>query len=232
MKKFISIFVLILVIIGLTIGIVFSCKTIVNKNSEIAALEQKNKDLESAIKELNLRIEKMQDTEDSKVEENTSKKEEISILFDETKISNKQENERVFEDISDSMSVLSIKVNSESNSLVIDLDKELSRLIYGYTEEVESHTITGFSQKIVDAKIAIVGNDIKDLKVIILMEDGTVKYISIDNILDKSYNVKSVSDSKGYIKITKVVIQNQENTELKYGIVGIRADGTIDIVNF
>lgn len=231
MKKFIPIFVLILVIIGLTIGIIYSCKTIVNKNNEIVALKQKNQDLEIGIKELNSRIEKMQDTEDNKVEEN-NKNLDISVIFDEAKISNKQDNIRVFEDITDSMSVLSIKVNSESNSLVIDLDKELSRLIYGYTDDVESHTITGFSQKIVDAKIAIVGEDIKDLKVIILMGDGTIKYITIDNILDKSYNVKSVSEYKGYVKITKVVIKDEGKAELKYGIVGIKEDGTSDIINF
>lgn len=231
MKKFIPIFVLILVIIGLTIGIIYSCKTIVNKNNEIVALKQKNEDLEAGIKELNSRIEKMQDTEDNKVEDN-NKNLNISVIFDEAKISNRQDNIRVFEDITDSTSVLSIKVNSESNSLVIDLDKELSRLIYGYTEDVESHTITGFSQKIVDAKIAIAGEDIKDLKVVILMDDGTVKYITIDNILDKSYNVKSVSEYKGYIKITKVVIKDQEKSELKYGIVGIKEDGTSDIINF
>lgn len=232
MKKFISIFVLILVIIGLTIGLVYSCKTVINKSNEITALNQKNKDLESNIKELNSKIEKMQDTEDNKIEENNSPKEELRILFDENKISNKEDNIRVFENITDSMSVLSIKVNSENNSLVIDLDKELSRLIYGYTDDVESHTITGFSQKIVDAKIAIVGEDIKDLKVIILMEDGTIKYITIDNILDKSYNVKSVSEYKGYVKITKVVIKDEGKAELKYGIVGIKEDGTCDIINF
>jgi len=95
MKKFIAMFVLILVIIGLTIGLAYSCKTVINKNNEITALEQKNKDYEEGIKELNSKIEKMQDTEDNKTEENNSSKEDISILFDENKISNKKENIKV-----------------------------------------------------------------------------------------------------------------------------------------
>ena len=41
------------------------------------------------------------------------------------------------------------------------------------------------------------------------MEDGTVKYIGIDNILDKSYTVKSVTDSKGYVKLTKVILKDR-----------------------
>ena len=232
MKKFIAMFVLILVIIGLTIGLAYSCKTVINKNNEITALEQKNKDYEEGIKELNSKIEKMQDTEDNKTEENNSSKEDISILFDENKISNKKENIKVSQDISDTMSVLSVNVNTETNSLIINLDKELSNLIYGYNENTESHTITGFSQKIVDAQISIVVKDIKDLKVVILMEDGTVKYIGIDNILDKSYTVKSVTDSKGYVKLTKVILKDETQSEIKYGIVGIKADGTIDIIEF
>jgi len=111
--------------------IFLNCISVINKNNEITALEQKNKDYEEGIKELNSKIEKMQDTEDNKTEENNSSKEDISILFDENKISNKKENIKVSQDISDTMSVLSVNVNTETNYLIINLDKELSNLIYG-----------------------------------------------------------------------------------------------------
>ena len=130
------------------------------------------------------------------------------------------------------MSVLSISVNVQDNSLTLNLDKELAKLIYGYNGEGESHTIAGFSQKIEDAQIAIAGANQKDLKVVLLMEDGAVKYIDIDSILDKSYTVKTIADSKDYVKLVKVTIKDEESANVKYGIAAMKKDGTCNIINF
>ena len=47
------------------------------------------------------------------------------------------------------MGVLSVSVDTEQNTLTLDLDKNLAKLVYGYTGEGETHTIAGFSKKIV-----------------------------------------------------------------------------------
>lgn len=231
MKKFIAMFVLILVIIMLVIGLGYSCKIIVNKNNEIGILTQENNDLKNTITTLNNTIEKLQDTDNEK-EEVKDEGSDVSFLFDESKLLNKDEKTKVTQEISDSMSVLSISVDTENNTLILDLDKQLAKLIYGYTGESESHTIAGFSQRINDAQVAIVGTTLKDLKAILLMEDGTIKSIGIDNILDKSYTVKTISEEKDYVKIIKVVIKDEEKADVKYGIVGIKKDGTSKIINF
>ena len=53
MKKFISIIVLILVIIGLVIGLGYSWNLIINKDKQISALNQENTDLKNTITNLN-----------------------------------------------------------------------------------------------------------------------------------------------------------------------------------
>ncbi len=230
MKKYISTFVLVILVLVLVGGLGYSLNIIIKKDKEIVRLGSENLELRDSIKNLNDNIEKKQNEENIKVEEEIKQNKKIDIVFNENNISNKKENMKIYQDISDSMSVLSINVDTENNSLIIDLNKELAKLIYGYTDKVDSHTITGFSQKIVDAQITIIGDDKNDLNVVLLMEDGTVKYLSIDNILDKSYTVKSITDYKGYVKITKVIIENKDG--VKYGIVGIKGDGTSDIIEF
>ena len=164
MKKFISIIVLILVIIGLVIGLGYSWKLIINKDKEILTLTQENTDLKETVTTLNNTIENLQNNINDEIEDEDNKKEEISFFFDESKVINKEENTKITQDIVDSMSVLSISVNVQDNSLTLNLDKELAKLIYGYNGEGESHTIAGFSQKIEDAQIAIAGANQKDLK--------------------------------------------------------------------
>lgn len=232
MKKFISIIVLILVIIGLVIGLGYSWKLIINKDKEILTLTQENTDLKETVTTLNNTIENLQNNINDETEDEDNKKEEISFFFDESKVINKEENTKITQDIVDSMSVLSISVNVQDNSLTLNLDKELAKLIYGYNGEGESHTIAGFSQKIEDAQIAIAGANQKDLKVVLLMEDGAVKYIDIDSILDKSYTVKTIADSKDYVKLVKVTIKDEESANVKYGIAAMKKDGTCNIINF
>lgn len=229
MKKFISIFVLILVIIGLAIGVICCCKTIVNKNKENTELAQEINNLKETINNLNNTINNLDKENNNQIQEEIPN-EKIDISFDESKIENKEENTNVVQKISDSMSVLSIDVNTEDNSLVLNLDKELAKLIYGYTGNGETHTITGFSQKIIDAQTAMVGTSQSDLKVVLLMNDGTLKYLDINSILDKSYSIKTIDDKKDFVKIVKVTIKDNERATVNYGIVGIKSDGTSEII--
>jgi hypothetical protein len=206
---------------------------VISKNNEILALTQENKDLKETITSLNTMIEKLQTNEDKENDEKQeiNENEDLNLVFDENKVLNKEDNTKIIQDISDNMKVLNVSVNTESNYLTLNLDKELAKLIYGYTGDGESHTITGFSQKIVDAQVLISGKTYNDLKVVMLMEDGSIKYINIENIIDESYTVKTVAESKDYVKIIKVIIKNEDNSELKYGIVGIKNDGTSTLIN-
>lgn len=235
MKRFISSFVLILVIIGLIIGLVYTGKSIVKKNTEIAKLNQEITDLKGTISTLNNTIEKLQDntsTTDTTpaVENKEEEKESVKIAFDAQKISNLEDQMSVIQDISDSMNIININVDVESNSLLVNINKDLAKLVYGYTGDGQTHTVAGFSQKIVDAKIAMVGTSSKDLKVVLLMEDGSVKYLEISSILDGSYTVQTIAEEKDYVQLVKVVIKTQDNT--RYGIVGIKNDGTNKIIKF
>ena len=67
MKKFISIFVLILAIIALTVGLVLAFKTIVNKDNEIIRLSQENLDLKENIESLNSTIENLKNSENNAI---------------------------------------------------------------------------------------------------------------------------------------------------------------------
>lgn len=237
MKKFISTFLLLVIIIGLIIGLVYTGKSIVKKNTEIAKLNQEIVDLKATVSTLNNTIEKLQDgSKNSQVPEQIDEKEEKEIIetgkavFSVDKITNKQEGTTITQDISDSNNILSINVDTQTNSLVININRELAKLMYGYTGDGQTHTVAGFSQNIADACLAIVGNTTKDLKVVLLMDDGSIKYIDIENILDGSYNVKTIAEEKDYVKLVKVSIKNEDTT--RYGIVGIKNNGVNTVISF
>ena len=63
------------------------------------------------------------------------------------------------------------------------------------------------------------------------MEDGSIKYIDINNILDKSYTVKTIEDSKDYVKILKVKIKDEQKGSIKYSIIALKKDGTSKILD-
>ena len=231
MKKFISIFVLILVVICLVLGLVVSCKSIVNKDKEIVKLTQENEDLKNTINTLNTTIDSLKSS-DNKEQEKGNTSDIINDSFDANKIINKDENTTVTKDISDSNSVIEVSVDNKNNNLNINLNTELIRLIYKKVISEYNHTITGFSQKINDAQVDIIGDDFKDLNLVLLMDDGTIKYISIDNILDGSYTVKTLDKEKDFVRIIKVNIENSQDGTLKSGIVGIKKDGTNMLINF
>ena len=63
------------------------------------------------------------------------------------------------------------------------------------------------------------------------MEDGSIKYIDINNILDKSYTVKTIEDSKNYVKILKVKIKDEQKGSIKYSIIALKKDGTSKILD-
>lgn len=231
MKKFISIFVLILVVICLVLGLVVSCKSIINKDKEIVKLIQENEDLKNTINTLNTTIDSLKSS-DNKEQETDSTSDIINDSFDANKIVNKDENTTVTKDISDSNSLIEVSVDNKNNNLNINLNTELIRLIYKKVISEYNHTITGFSQKINDAQVAIIGDDFKDLNLVLLMDDGTIKYISIDNILDGSYTVKTLDKEKDFVRIIKVNIENSQDGTLKSGIVGIKKDGTNMLINF
>ena len=128
MKKFISTFILIVIIIGLIIGLVYTGKNIVRKNTEIAKLNQEITDLKGTVATLNNTIEKLQDnTEKSQVPTETEQKEEVVVengkaVFNVDKITNKQEGTTISQDISDSNNVLSVNVDTQANALVININ--------------------------------------------------------------------------------------------------------------
>ena len=51
------------------------------------------------------------------------------------------------------------------------------------------------------------------------------------NILDKSYTVKTIEDSKDYVKILKVKIKDEQKGSIKYSIIALKKDGTSKILD-
>ena len=65
---------------------------------------------------------------------------------------------------------------------------------------------------------------------VILTESGKVKYIDIANILDKTYTMKSVDNVENIVRITGVSVEIKENSDISYSVVGIKADGTAELL--
>lgn len=222
MKRYISIFVLVILVIALVISIIFCGNKIVQKNNEIAKLEQETEDLKGTINTLNETIEKIQD--DSK-DTNIS----LNYSFDESKIENKKENESIIEDISEDNGTINASVDTVENNVYITVDSKMANLIYGYNGEEISKTLVGFNSKIVDVKIGIDGDTSNNLKVVMLTSDGTVKYVTIADILNGSFSIKTLNEDK-YVKISKVKIKTDGSE--RSGFVGIKLDGSAKIIEF
>lgn len=222
MKRYISILVLVIIVIALVMGVIFCGNKIVQKNNEIIKLNQENEDLKNTINTLNDTIEKIQD--DSK-DSNIS----LNYIFDESKIENKKENETIIEDISEDNGTINASVDTIENNVYITMDSKMASLIYGYNGEDISKTLVGFNNKIVDVKIGIDGKASSDLKVVMLMNNGAIKYVTISDILNGSFNIKTLNNDK-YIKLSKVIIKNDGSE--RSGFVGIKLDGSAKIIEF
>lgn len=233
MKKHISTFVLILVIAGLITALFYTGKSLIQKDKELAVLSQQNGDLNKSVEELNKKIEDMQDEKiEKEAEREELKNDEVVPVLDIEKIVNKIDGTTIEESIYASNGVISVDVDNEAKSLTVNLDAGLAKQIYGYNGQSENHTIAALSEKVVDLKILNSGKGANSVKVIILTESGKVKYIDIANILDKSYTIKSVDNIENVVRITGISIETIENSDVIYGVVGIKADGTSEILTF
>lgn len=238
MKKHMSTFVLILVIAGLITALFYTGKSLIGKNTEIAVLKQQNEDLNKSVEELNKKVEDLQDEKtdkepekEEKIDEKTKNDNKIeNFVLDVGKISNAPEGTIITENIYANNGVLSVSADNESKSLNIALDGELARQIYGYKGQSDNHTIAALSEKVVDIKVLNSGKGANSLKVVILTESGKVKYIDIANILDKTYTMKSVDNVENIVRITGVSVEIKENSDISYSVVGIKADGTAELL--
>ncbi|MBO5476557.1 MAG: hypothetical protein J6A15_02235 [Clostridia bacterium] len=230
MKRHISIIVLILFVIALVVGLGYSCNIIIQKDKQIAVLNQEVTDLKNNVTELNNKIENMQDVDVNVTEPvvpSEPKEEEKATTieaFNQEKLENKEEDANIYSRLSDENSVIGIEVDSKNDSLNISTYAEAAKLFFGYTGANEVHTVAGFNCEIVDARIMATGNTPEGIKVVLLMEDGTVKYITIGSILDKSYTVNTVANAQGIVRLTEVVVEKEMETRMD--VAGVKLDGT------
>lgn len=238
MKKHFSTLILLLLVIGLIFGCVYTLKLVVSRGNQIAALQQENQDLKQAIIELNNRIEDLQDSKVIKPESNTETQEPVvekttvSIVpvLDTTKVNGIEEGTVLTEKLYDSNNIISVSADNASNTITINLNADMARQVYGYNGQSDTHTIAGLSTKVADVKIMSVGNNASDVKVMLLMEDGTIKYVNISSILDKTYSVQAVPELTDVVKIAEVNMTKEDKTT--YGVVALKADGTSTIIKW
>lgn len=233
MKKYISMFVLIIFVIALVGALGYSCNEIIQKDKQIAVLNQEIIGLKDTITEINNRVENIQDEQD-KIEEpvvEEEPKEEKSFgAFNQESLTNKEEGANVYAKLSDENNVIGIEVDGRNNSLKISTYAEAAKLFFGYTGESEVHTVAGFNSNIVDARIMATGNTPDGIKVVLLMEDGSVKYMTIGSILSKSYTVNNVANAEGIVRLTEVVIEKEMETKME--VAGMKLDGTTVILEW
>ena len=213
MKKNISILTLVIFLILLVLSLGYCIKKINNSKQYINTLEQRNNELSGTIVNLETDMSN-KDKEEAKV----------SIpVFDNSKIENIQEGMDALERMYETSSGITVSVID--NSLAINLYAEAAGNAFGYTGDDLYHVVTGFNKKIIDIKVIHAGPGEESLKIIMLMEDGVIKYIPISNILDNSFTVLTVKNAENIIRLVKVDV-SIEKTNRYIDIVGIRPDGT------
>ena len=231
MKRYISTFILLVLVICLVIALGFSLKVVIQKDKDIATLTQENTDLKNTVENLNNTINNLQSSNKEKEE---PKNEEITsdnlVLFDESKLENKEENTSVVPRIYATNNILSVSVDNKNKALTLDLNAELARQVYGYAGQNDEHTIAGLNKNIVDVKIVATGNSASGLKVVMLMEDGTVRYISMSSILDKTYAINDIANLNNVVRLYEVTVSTSD--EVSSNVVAVRKDGSSSLIKW
>ncbi len=231
MKRYISTFILLVLVIFLVIALGFSLKVIIQKDKDIATLTQENTDLKNTVENLNTTINNLQSS--NKEKEEPKKEEVVSdnlVLFDESKLENKEENTSVVPRIYATNNILSVSVDNKNKALTLDLNAELARQVYGYAGQNDEHTIAGLNKNIVDVKIVATGNSASGLKVVMLMEDGTVRYINMSSILDKTYAINDIANLNNVVRLYEVTVSTSD--EVSSNVVAVRKDGSSSLIKW
>lgn len=186
---------LLTVILIIVILVLCSSFLLYNSNEKINELEEELNNLKSTY---SAKTEEKDDASNIEDEDEQSKIENsekiIPSIFTATEKNKTQGMEYSFDNIVDgNLPVISIKIkdgnayisieNTNNPSLenvatAMDIDKNNIHAKVG-----EYSKITGFSKKVINAQIGTIGQDISGSLIVFLMEDGSVEYSTLSNIL-------------------------------------------------
>lgn len=233
MKRYIAMMVLIIFVIVLVGLLGFSCNKIIQKNKQIDMLTEEVNELKNTMIELDKKVENNEEDKEEIQQPIVEPEEPLKIdlgAFKQENLKERDESTTVYTRILDENNVIGIEVDGRSNSLNISTYAEAAKLFFGYTGTNDVHTITGFGEKIVDARILATGNTPNGIKVVLLMENGSVKYIKIGDILNKTYTVNTVENATDIIRIVEVMVEKDGASMVQ--VVGLQQDGTAIILKW
>lgn len=224
MKKLMTT-VLLICIIALMVVTLGLCDKVQEKEKDLIAQEEKMKQIETRIVEL----EENKTTEQNKKEQEVSKETEnlgtLNVKFDPNKIKTKTEGMKYKNKIQyvDSITGMSITLEEGKVYLYTEPDNQTHKEIFPKaTKKLEGQEITGFSSNIVEVHFAYFGTDVSPAKIVFLMEDGTVEYADSKKIIENSEFVSAgkIEGISNIVKIESVEVEYYDETGNSEGGAG------------
>lgn len=162
-----------------------------SKESQLAAQEQKMKEIE---------------TQKTTLENKKTNSENVNLKFDPNKMKLKMEN-AVYKDELDYVDYITgMFITLEEGRVYVytDVTNETYKTLFPKaTKRLEGQEITGFSSNITDIHFAYSGTDVSPAKILFLMEDGTVEYIDFQKLIENKEYV-SAGKLEGLSNIVKL----------------------------
>lgn len=218
------IFIIILILLVLTLGIIFIRKN----NSDVY---DKNNNQTNTSEELENQTDLNFEVENQKNLTDITKK---HVEFDPEKVMPKKENVKYEEITSDKDDAgLKFEVKDGKVYLTTDINNNLYNLYFSdiAKNKIENKEIEGFTKKVQEVYLAYMGNgDVQPL-ILFLIEDGTVEYLDSKDML-KNENYKSsgkLGDLSNIVKFVDIEIKDidKQGNEMSgaRGVVAVNEDG-------
>ena len=210
---FLIIAIIVIIIMGFAIYKLYNYKNTVENN-----LISANANISSVSNEQqNIVIQNNSEEKTTKENTNSSNEEQFVVPSLYTgKLEN--ENDRYIYDLrpDDSLSFLSfrdgkpyISWNLDNDPIIADDLKRIANEC-NVTINNKDHEITGFTKKVVEVHSGLLGQDIVGQVYIFLMEDGTIEYSTIQNMIKNASTQGKIENLKNIVKIQDVDIGDRE----------------------
>lgn len=220
MKKNIVIIILIVVILGLTGGLIFSVYKLSNKNNELNTVTQEANELREKVQNSTPIVEEVKEEEKSEIKVIPAIDSNNITSFDGTKIS---------------PTITIFPINSNSSGITLNLSGKKIQIYVNRAEAVNSFMevaqndvskeLDEFDANIVQYGIMATGQAPGGEKIMILLDDGNVYYLNGSDVVKGDFTVHKVEYLSDIARLSSANISSPDGPGY-IGIVAQKIDGS------
>lgn len=220
MKNKRLIIILVIIFVGVLAGLVYSVVKLNNANRQISSLSN---ELEKANNQINASID----------EENFD-----NISIDNFYIDNNKENIKYLSDDNsiqwyrETIEYYGVRAVVADNDVYFFVDNDGINMAYTGQEEVTPYdnlSVSVDGANIIQAKFVQFG-DRTTTSLVLVLSDGTVKYVSVNRIIEQKINFQTIEGLSDVVQVRGVAVLTSDGKVSDTAIV-IKRDGTKELIN-